>query len=194
MGKYRLPGKQLVNGKFVLLTNGVKMNLIFENISYDVDVNLNGEQVSIKINGNTHLFYIGSSLPNMFSLSFSNNSGQQQSYRFYTAEDENHIFVNCEGDCIVFDKVKEEEKSFDTYGTESGDKQVVLPPMPGSIVKVMVNKGQKVSEGDALIIVEAMKMETTLYASINGKVSQVNAQPGEQVDADKVLIVVEKDN
>jgi biotin carboxyl carrier protein len=170
------------------------MNLIFENISYDVDVNLNGEQVSIKINGNTHLFYIGSSLPNMFSLSFSNNSGQQQSYRFYTAEDENHIFVNCEGDCIVFDKVKEEEKSFDTNGTESGDKQVVLPPMPGSIVKVMVNKGQKVSEGDALIIVEAMKMETTLYASINGKVSQVNAQPGEQVDADKVLIVVEKDN
>jgi biotin carboxyl carrier protein len=114
-------------------------------------------------------------------------------YQFFTAEDENHIFVNCEGDCIVFDKIKEEEKSFDANDADSGNKQIVLPPMPGTIVKILVEKGQTVSEGDALIIVEAMKMETTLYAAIDGKVAEVNVQQSEQVDADKILIVVEKE-
>ncbi len=65
--------------------------------------------------------------------------------------------------------------------------------MPGSIVKVLVEKGQKVDEGDGLIIIEAMKMETTMYSSISGIVTEVNAKAGEQVDSDKVLLVVEKE-
>ncbi len=168
------------------------MNLKYENNVYDVDVDEKGDQIITKINGNTQIFKKGNSLPNMFSFAIPDSSVNEQYLKFYTAEDDNHIFVNCDGDCIVFDKVKEEEKSFDDNGTDSGNKQIVLPPMPGTIVKVLVETGQTVSEGDALIIVEAMKMETTLYASIDGKVTEVNAQVGEQVDADKVLIVVEK--
>ncbi|MFH1049742.1 MAG: acetyl-CoA carboxylase biotin carboxyl carrier protein subunit [bacterium] len=169
------------------------MKLKYENNTFDVDVNNTGGQISAKINGKNSLFKIGASLPNMFSIAIPNSEGEEQLFKFYTAEDDNHIFVNCDGDCIVFDKVKEEEKSFDDNGIDSGNKQTVLPPMPGTIVKVLVENGQTVSEGDALIIVEAMKMETTLYAAIDGKVTEVNAQAGEQVDADKVLIVVEKD-
>jgi len=166
------------------------MKLKFENNIYDVDVTIQDEQVSLKLNGKTLLFKKGNSLPNMFSLASTDNGRFNQ---FFTSEDESHIYVNYEGDCLVFDKVKEEEKSFDANETESGNKQVVLPPMPGTIVKILVEKGQNVNEGDALIIVEAMKMETTLYASIDGNVSEVNVQASEQVDADKVLIVVEKE-
>jgi biotin carboxyl carrier protein len=166
------------------------MKLKFENNIYDVDASIQGEQIISKINANTLLFKKGSLTNNLLSLTEINDN---KYYHFYTAEDENHIYINCEGDCIIFDKIKDEEKSFVANDNETGNKQIVLPPMPGTIVKIMVKKDQKVNEGDALIIVEAMKMETTLYAEINGVVTEVNVQNAEQVDADKVLMIVEKE-
>jgi biotin carboxyl carrier protein len=111
----------------------------------------------------------------------------------YVADDDSRYYVWIEGRQLVFDKVKDEEKSFDTTDTTSGDIQLVYAPMPGSIVKVMVEQGQKVLEGNPLIIVEAMKMETTIYSSIDGIVTEINANQGEQVNTDKILIKVEKE-
>lgn len=111
----------------------------------------------------------------------------------YVADDENRYYVWIEGRQLVFDKVKDEEKNFDTSDIASGDIQLVYAPMPGSIVKVMVEQGQKVSEGNPLIIVEAMKMETTIYSSIDGIVTEINANQGEQVNTDRILIKVEKE-
>ena len=65
--------------------------------------------------------------------------------------------------------------------------------MPGSVVNVLVNEGQKVEEGTPIIIVSAMKMETTLYSSISGIVIEVNATKGEQVDETKSLVVIMKE-
>jgi acetyl-CoA/propionyl-CoA carboxylase, biotin carboxylase, biotin carboxyl carrier protein len=110
----------------------------------------------------------------------------------YISQDNIHIYINIEGNSFIFDKVNEEEKSFE-IDSKSADKDIVKPPMPGSIVKIEVEKGQKVSEGDPLIIVEAMKMETTLYSSIDGIVTEVNVKASEQVDSDKVLMIIEKE-
>ena len=66
--------------------------------------------------------------------------------------------------------------------------------MPGSIVKILVEPNQKVGEGEPIVIVEAMKMEITLYSSIEGIVSEINVQVGEQVDSDKVLVVINRNS
>jgi biotin carboxyl carrier protein len=64
-------------------------------------------------------------------------------------------------------------------------------PMPGRVVKVLVSEGDSVEAGQALLVLEAMKMEHTLRAPHAGKVSAVKAQPEDQVEADHVLVVVE---
>lgn len=64
--------------------------------------------------------------------------------------------------------------------------------MPGSVVKLLVQQGQSVEEGAPIIVVEAMKMEITLYSSISGVVTEINVEPGQQVDSDKTLVVIKR--
>lgn len=112
----------------------------------------------------------------------------------YATEDESRYYAWLGGRQFVIEKPKEEEKAFGAEDITAGDRQSVYAPMPGSIVKVLVEPGQKVSEGEPLIIVEAMKMETSLYSSIDGFVTAVNARQGEQVNTDLVLVLIEKEN
>lgn len=79
------------------------------------------------------------------------------------------------------------------YGSaaEGGAGGMVVAPMPGKIVKVAVMEGDAVEHGDTLVIMEAMKMEHVIKAEQDGIVVAVNVAPGDQVDADGVLCVVE---
>ena len=61
-------------------------------------------------------------------------------------------------------------------------------PMPGAVVAVVVAAGEAVAEGQKLITMEAMKMETTLYAERAGTVAEVLVRPGTQVEGGDLLI------
>lgn len=111
----------------------------------------------------------------------------------YVTEDEQFIYVFIEGEQFIFEKYREEASSVESLQAEFKDKEAIKPPMPGSIVKVLVEPNQKVNEGEAIVIIEAMKMEITLYSSIEGVISEVNVRAGEQVDSDKVLVVINRD-
>ncbi len=67
----------------------------------------------------------------------------------------------------------------------------VLAIMPGKIVRVMVEVGQEVQEGDPVCVLEAMKMENELHARQSGTVQAVHIQPGDDVEKDQVLIEIE---
>ncbi len=64
-------------------------------------------------------------------------------------------------------------------------------PMPGLVVRVLVEPGQRVAMGEGLVVVEAMKMENELRAEGPGTVSTVAARSGETVNRDDVLITFE---
>jgi acetyl/propionyl-CoA carboxylase alpha subunit len=64
-------------------------------------------------------------------------------------------------------------------------------PMPGRIVKVLVGEGEDVTDGQVVIVLEAMKMEHSLRAPYDGVVRSVAAAAGDQVEAGQVLVVVE---
>ena len=64
----------------------------------------------------------------------------------------------------------------------------VVAPMPGKVLKVMVTEGETVASGQPLIVLEAMKMETTLYAESGAVVRKVRAEPGAMVDHGSVLL------
>jgi propionyl-CoA carboxylase alpha chain len=66
--------------------------------------------------------------------------------------------------------------------------KLLLCPMPGMVVSIAVSEGQEVRAGDALCIVEAMKMENVLKAERDGKVSKVLAKPGDSLNVDAVIL------
>jgi pyruvate carboxylase len=68
------------------------------------------------------------------------------------------------------------------------DPKQVGAPMPGLVVTVSVKLGDKVPAGQKLLSLEAMKMETTLYAEQAGKVVELLVKPGTQVDANDLLL------
>lgn len=107
------------------------------------------------------------------------------------AQDRDKYYVQIDGKQYIYNKVEDEEDVIAGVG-ESEDIENIIPPMPGTIIKVNVAEGDKVKEGDAVIVVEAMKMETNLYTRITGTVTKVNAKEGDRVDSDTVLVVIEK--
>lgn len=63
----------------------------------------------------------------------------------------------------------------------------ITPPMPGSIVRVLVAEGDVVAAGQELIVLSAMKMETTLYAPFAATVDKILVGEGDQVNAGQQL-------
>ena len=66
-------------------------------------------------------------------------------------------------------------------------------PMPGKVISVNVQSGDNVSEGDVLMIVEAMKMEHRVLAPLRGMVGEVRAHLGDQVNGGDLLVVIEEE-
>ena len=67
----------------------------------------------------------------------------------------------------------------------------VAAPMPGRLVRVLVELGEEVSAGQGLVVVEAMKMENELCAPRSGRVTEIAVQEGQAVVAGALLAVVE---
>ena len=67
----------------------------------------------------------------------------------------------------------------------------VLAIMPGKIIRVMVEVGQQVGEGEPVCVLEAMKMENELHARRSGAVRAVHVKPGDDVEKDEVLVEIE---
>ena len=67
----------------------------------------------------------------------------------------------------------------------------IAVPMQGTIVKINVEVGQTVAAGEAVVVLEAMKMENNVAADIDGTVTAVNVEAGQSVAAGEVVVVIE---
>ena len=63
--------------------------------------------------------------------------------------------------------------------------------MVGKILQVVVKVGDQVAEDDTIVVMEAMKMEINVVAPADGRVAEINVAPGDSVDTDQVLAVIE---
>jgi biotin carboxyl carrier protein len=76
-----------------------------------------------------------------------------------------------------------------TAGTSGA--QRVSAPMPGRVVRVLVQPGDEVTARQGLVVIEAMKMENELTAVRGGRVREVTVAPGAAVEAGRLLVVIE---
>lgn len=67
----------------------------------------------------------------------------------------------------------------------------ILSPLAGNVWKINVKEGDQVEEDDEIIILEAMKMETPIYAPADGTLKSLNVKEGDSVEEDDVLAVLE---
>lgn len=68
--------------------------------------------------------------------------------------------------------------------------KTVTAPMPGTVVSVKVNVGDKVTSGTLVAVLEAMKMENEIFAGADGVVASINANAGDSVNTGDVLVSI----
>ncbi|SFL57566.1 pyruvate carboxylase [Salibacterium qingdaonense] len=89
------------------------------------------------------------------------------------------------------------DQNADTTGAErpkvdKSDENQIGASMPGTVVKKLVGKGEKVKKGDHLMITEAMKMETTVQAPFDAEIKNVYVTDGDTIETGDLLIYLEK--
>lgn len=88
-----------------------------------------------------------------------------------------------------------ENKNFHYQGEpEDTSPGVIISPMPGKIIKTNFKLGETVKRGDTIVVLEAMKMEYSLEAGIDGIIEQLNCADGEQVQLKQKLVVIKEGN
>jgi biotin carboxyl carrier protein len=76
-------------------------------------------------------------------------------------------------------------------GSDLEDNNIISSPMPGTVVKILVKVGDEVSEGETVIIVSAMKMESEYKVNQKRKVKEVCVSEGDNIKSNQALIIVE---
>jgi len=72
-------------------------------------------------------------------------------------------------------------------GRQEGPREVT-PPMPAVVTKILVAEGDTVEKGQGVVVVSAMKMDTTLRAPFDGEVTRINVAEGDKVNPKQVLV------
>tara|TARA_Y100000782_G_C10112771_1_gene235262 strand:- start:228 stop:656 length:429 start_codon:yes stop_codon:yes gene_type:complete len=113
--------------------------------------------------------------------------------------------VVVDGEIIEFDEIKniniqESGKNIDAKlkldsdelnkSESNSSSHNIITPMAGVILKIIKNKGDSVSKGDDLIVVESMKMEQIIKSDYDGIVDVINVDLNEQVSAGKILMTI----
>ena len=106
------------------------------------------------------------------------------------------FFVRVDGD--LKEVLVESDSTDEKENTKKSDSlpQASLPghiisPMPGNLTKLKVKVGDKIQEGDVLAVVEAMKMENEVLATIGGEIKEIYAKEGQQISANLAIMFVE---
>ena len=127
--------------------------------------------------------------PELYSLLYDGRS-----YELLVEEDRYHYGVTLRGD--RYDVLVEDERQ---RRLNAGRRLPMLPdgelavlaPIPGLVVKILVEAGDVVEEGQPLVILEAMKMENEIRARRGGTISRIQAQPGQRVEQNGILLMME---
>ncbi len=117
-----------------------------------------------------------------------------RSYDFRVEEEDGRLALTYVGKryhCAVYDERLADLKRRAGASDRPAGRTVVKAPMPGLVVKLMVEQGAQVQKGDRLLVLEAMKMENDVKAPRAGRVSSISVTAGQAVVGGRELAVIE---
>jgi biotin carboxyl carrier protein len=102
-----------------------------------------------------------------------------------------HVLVSLEGRMVpVVVNGRRTRRGPGAAASLEGEQRIVAP-MPGRVVRILAAEGDDVSAGQAVVVIEAMKMENELRAPRAGRIKQVTVAEGSSVEGGRVLVVME---
>ena len=149
---------------------------------------LGGSNYKVAIDGVEHVVDAQLIAGTLWSVLYGNGSFEVDVTRLPAEEFE----VLIQGDCHRFTLMNEQRRAMIRAGGKgSAGKAMLTSPMPGKVVKLLVNEGQEVEAGQGVIVVEAMKMENELKSAVAGKVKEIFVAEGQVVESGAKLLLVE---
>ncbi len=145
------------------------------------DVYLEGEKLDVDLTR--------SGAPELYSMLFNGRS-----YELLIESERFRYGVTMRGDrydVLVEDERKRRLAPEREQATLPGGEVPVIAPIPGLIVKVLVEEGEQVEDGQPLVILEAMKMENEIRAARDGIIKSVHAVAGQRVVQNGIMLVIE---
>jgi acetyl/propionyl-CoA carboxylase alpha subunit len=114
-----------------------------------------------------------------------------KSHKAYVIDNDANLIVQIDGRIISLIRTGGEKKSFATGDHEFGAKDRVMSPMPGKVVKILVEVGETVKTRQPLVIVESMKMENEIKSPADGTITAINFKDGDLVGTGQPIILLE---
>lgn len=117
---------------------------------------------------------------NSFSIVLDEHSPDSKKYTFKIAGQAIEVTEQSEFDLLL------KELGMSSGGTKK--LKEIKAPMPGLVLNVLVSEGQEVSEGDVIVILEAMKMENVIKSSTGARVKSIRVNKGDTIDKGGVMV------
>ncbi len=148
---------------------------------HEIDVNRQGDKLTLKqgerslelkiseLTGSGYLFHLN-----------------ERIIRCWAVRRKDDIFIHIGGRSWNITDVTHDDVT--GSGSGGGEDNRIVAPMPGSVIKLLVNEGDKVKPDQPLVIVEAMKMENEVRSMMDGVVDKVLVEAGQQVGFGEIMI------
>ena len=171
-------------------TRKMKLRAIIAGTETDVEIRRNGNRVSASIDGRNYELDVHQSTPQILMR---DADGQVFDCRVESAPSASQpldVFVGTSHYSITLVDPKRLRAAAAAGGHADGAARIVAP-MPGKVVRVLVEQGAQVEAGTGVVVVEAMKMQNEMKAPKAGTVSAINVEIGATVNGGDVLAVIE---
>jgi biotin carboxyl carrier protein len=166
----------------------MEYNLIINDKTVPVDLDIKEENRLVVSIEDKH-FSVGYSRIGEHLLHLDVNGKKINTYIADTP-DGREIFFNGKSYLVNDADALEQAGTKKSSGGQTADE--ITPPMPAVVVSVLVNEGDTIEKGQGVVVVSAMKMETTLFAPFAGNVTKVSVQSGDKVMPGEILVDIEK--
>ncbi len=144
----------------------------------------------------TELFFYGPIPDKEYSLQI--DKGKNLIVRYLAKSDpsangSNSVFFELNGQPRTIEIINNEfsKNVFINTKAEEGNKNHVGSPLPGQVSKIFVSEGDKILKGDRVLVIEAMKMETTISAEKSGTIKKIYLKSGDNVETKDLLIEID---
>ena len=155
--------------------------------NYSLLIQKKNEHYQIKIDDDLVELQAEPVTPNCIML-----TDENQTQRIFVASTKEKTYVHLNGRQFVVDHQEPTEKASyqseeQLFGSEAG----ICAPMPGKILKILVDENQQIEAKQNLVIVEAMKMEHNIRSPRYGIVKKINFKEGDLVDSGQEILEIE---
>ena len=113
------------------------------------------------------------------------------SHKVFVCVNDSNILVHINSETVELSNTDSERKTFSAGDHEFGEKDRVMSPMPGKVVKILASIGESVTAKQPLVIVESMKMENEIKSPSAGKIKEIKFAAGDLVGTGQPIILLE---